>query len=49
MEYEDFLSHWDDISRAQLFDAGWTQSALWLNVRTREVPLAWQYGDVSCV
>lgn len=48
MEYSDFLSIWTVIERTQLFDESWTQSSHWLNVESRPMPCAWQYGDVSC-
>jgi hypothetical protein len=49
MEYDDFLSHWEGVERTQLFDSTWVQSSHWLNVKSRPLPSAWQYGDVSCV
>lgn len=48
MEYEDFLSYWEAIERTQLFDPSWVQSSHWLEVKSRPMPCAWQYGDVSC-
>ncbi|TDL21385.1 cysteine proteinase [Rickenella mellea] len=47
MEYTDFLEYWDVIERTQLFDPSWIQSSHWLNVTSRPLPSAWQYGDVS--
>jgi hypothetical protein len=48
MEYEDFLEFWDVVERTQLFDPTWRQSSHWLNVQSRALLNAWQYGDVSC-
>ena len=48
MEYSDFLSHWEGIERTQLFDNTWVQSSHWLDVKSRPLPSAWQFGDVSC-
>lgn len=48
MEYSDFLDHWEGIERTQLFDNSWVQSSHWLNVKSRPLPSAWQFGDVSC-
>ncbi|KZP28279.1 cysteine proteinase [Athelia psychrophila] len=47
MEYCDFLEHWEGIERTQLFNSTWVQSSQWLNVRSRPLPSAWQFGDVS--
>ncbi|KAF7976604.1 hypothetical protein HWV62_6102 [Athelia sp. TMB] len=47
MEYSDFLHHWEGIECTQLFDDTWVQSSHWLNVRSRPLPSAWQFGDVS--
>lgn len=49
MEYCDFLEIWHTVARTQLFDTTWVQSSHWLNVRTRPLLTAWQYGDVSCM
>ncbi|KAI5120454.1 hypothetical protein M0805_008501 [Coniferiporia weirii] len=49
MEYCDFLNTWTGIERTQLFDPSWVQSSLWLNVESRPMSCAWQYGDVSFV
>jgi hypothetical protein len=49
MEYDDFLTHWEGIERTQIFDNSWVQSSHWLNVKSRPMPSAWQFGDVSCV
>lgn len=49
MEYCDFLEHWETIEKTQLFDTTWIQSSHWLNVKSRPLPSAWQFGDVSCV
>lgn len=49
MEYNDFLTHWEGIERTQIFDNSWVQSSHWLNVKSRPMPSAWQFGDVSCV
>lgn len=48
MEYCDFLEHWEGVARTQLFNSSWVQSSHWLNVRSRPLPCAWQFGDVSC-
>lgn len=48
MEYSDFLDHWEGIERTQLFDVSWVQSSQWLDVKTRPLPSACQFGDVSC-
>ena len=48
MEYADFLEHWEGIECTQLFDDTWVQSSHWLNVHSRPLPSAWQFGDVSC-
>lgn len=48
MEYSDFLSHFEIVERTQLFDESWVQSAHWLNVISRPLGSAWQFGDVSC-
>jgi hypothetical protein len=48
MEYCDFLEHFEIVERTQLFDSSWVQSAHWLNVQSRPLGSAWQYGDVSC-
>lgn len=48
MEYCDFLEHFEIVERTQLFDENWVQSAHWLDVRTRPLSSAWQFGDVSC-
>lgn len=48
MEYCDFLDTFEYIERTQLFDDTWVQSSHWLNVTSRPLPSAWQYGDVSC-
>ena len=48
MEYNDLLTHWSTLERTQLFDETWIQSSHWLNVGSRPLPCAWQYGDVSC-
>ncbi|KAF7976478.1 hypothetical protein HWV62_6749 [Athelia sp. TMB] len=47
MEYADFLEHWEGIECTQLFDKTWVQSSHWLNVHSRPLPSAWQFGDVS--
>ena len=47
MEYSDFLNIWSGIDRTQLFDHSWVQSSHWLNVESRPLPSAWQFGDVS--
>ncbi|KZP04006.1 cysteine proteinase [Athelia psychrophila] len=47
MEYCDFLQHWEGVECTQLFDNTWVQSSHWLNVRSRPLPSAWQFGDVS--
>ncbi|KIM82630.1 hypothetical protein PILCRDRAFT_820507 [Piloderma croceum F 1598] len=47
MEYCDFLERFEIIERTQLFDSSWVQSAHWLNVKSRPLGSAWQYGDVS--
>lgn len=47
MEYTDFLNIWTGIERTQLFDHSWIQSSHWLNVDSRPLPCAWQFGDVS--
>ena len=48
MEYCDFLEHFEIVERTQLFDSTWVQSAHWLDVKTRPLGSAWQFGDVSC-
>lgn len=48
MEYCDFLETFGDIDRTQLFDKTWVQSTHWLEVTSRPVASAWQFGDVSC-
>jgi hypothetical protein len=48
MEYCDFIENFEVIRRTQLFDTSWVQSAHWLNVRSRPLGSAWQFGDVSC-
>src|ERR1700691_6214132 len=48
MEYQDFLEHFEFVERTQLFDSSWVQSSHWLNVRSRPMGSAWQFGDVSC-
>ncbi|KAH8116172.1 cysteine proteinase [Phellopilus nigrolimitatus] len=47
MEYCDFLKIWTCIQRTQLLDPSWIQSTYWLDVKSRPVPCAWQFGDVS--
>lgn len=48
MEYSDFLTIWTGVERTQLFNPAWIQSSHWLNVESRPLPSAWQFGDVSC-
>ncbi|KDN34646.1 hypothetical protein RSAG8_12271, partial [Rhizoctonia solani AG-8 WAC10335] len=47
MEYTDFLNTWTMIERSRLFDSGWKMSSMWLDVKSRSFPCAWNYGDVS--
>lgn len=47
MEYCDFLDRFEFVERTQLFDSSWVQSAHWLNVLSRPLGSAWQFGDVS--
>lgn len=49
MEYHDFLSYWEGVEKTQIFDGTWVQSSHWLNVQSRPLESAWQYGDVSCM
>ncbi|KAH8825201.1 hypothetical protein DL96DRAFT_1737658 [Flagelloscypha sp. PMI_526] len=47
MEYSDFLTTWDQISRLLLFDATFVMSAHILQVEAQPLPSACSYGDVS--
>ncbi|KEP45949.1 calpain-1 catalytic subunit [Rhizoctonia solani 123E] len=47
MEYTDFLNTWTMVERSRLFDSGWKMSSMWLDVKSRSFPCAWNYGDVS--
>ncbi|KAJ1300138.1 hypothetical protein OPQ81_011891 [Rhizoctonia solani] len=47
MEYTDFLNTWTMIERSRLFDSGWKLSSMWLDVKSRSFPCAWNFGDVS--
>ncbi|CAE6435973.1 unnamed protein product [Rhizoctonia solani] len=47
MEYKDFLNTWTMVERSRLFDSGWKMSSMWLNVKSRSFPCAWNFGDVS--
>lgn len=47
MEYKDFLKTWTLIERSRLFDSSWRMSSLWVNVKSRNFPCAWDFGDVS--
>ncbi|KAH7333018.1 cysteine proteinase [Rhizoctonia solani] len=47
MEYKDFLNTWTMIERSRLFDSGWKMSSMWLEVKSRSFPCAWNFGDVS--
>ncbi|CCO34617.1 Calpain-1 catalytic subunit [Rhizoctonia solani AG-1 IB] len=47
MEYKDFLNTWTMVERSRLFDSGWKMSSMWLDVKSRSFPCAWNFGDVS--
>ncbi|KAF8695654.1 Cysteine proteinase, partial [Rhizoctonia solani] len=47
MEYKDFLNTWTMVERSRIFDSGWKISSMWLDVKSRSFPCAWNFGDVS--